>query len=92
MKILGAPKEGLTMTVRHTGKKYRFKPAVVKGLAMDANLSGPWLKAHKWDQIHSKGTLRIEGRDVPLSSRLQHGKDTDATDVTVHAVKKTTIP
>lgn len=44
-------------------------PAVLEGLAMDINLSGPFLKAQGIDQIHSKNLLRYRGADIPLSHR-----------------------
>ena len=29
---------------------------------MAVNLSGPWLKKHKWDQLHSQDGVQIDGR------------------------------
>ena len=35
-------------------------------MAIDVNISGPWLKRHHWDQIHSSDSLRIQDRLIPL--------------------------
>jgi transposase InsO family protein len=43
-----------------------FQPVVIDGLAMDVNLSGPFLKHHGIDQIHTKNLLRFGEFDVPM--------------------------
>ncbi len=68
--ILGELRQPLDMTIVHTGKRYRFRPAVVRGLAAAVNISGPWLKTKKWDNLHSIGCLLIK---VPLTRHQDAG-------------------
>lgn len=48
-----------------------FKPAVVRGLAMECNISGPFLKGHGIDHLHTKDALSIRGTEIPLMATLQ---------------------
>jgi hypothetical protein len=38
----------------------------VRGLTHDLNLSGPFLRQNKIDQIHSRDVIKINGHEVPL--------------------------
>lgn len=75
LAVLGTPPQSLSLRVDRGGCRYDFLPVVVDGLAMDLNISGPWMKANGWDQIHSRDCLLINGLDVPLTQR-------DTTEVT----------
>ncbi len=66
LHILGEPKEPLVMKLKHNGKTYTTRPAVIRGMHSAFNLSGPWLKTMGWDDLHSQGCLRIDGQSVPL--------------------------
>ena len=66
MEVLGEPMEALTLCTRKPKLQFHFRPVIVRNLAMDLNISGPWMKTHNWDQIHSKSSLRIQGQLVPL--------------------------
>ena len=45
---------------------------------MEANLSGPWLKRHGWDQIHSEDAIRIDDQLVPLRAGPPGGRRSHA--------------
>ena len=66
LHVLGEPKEPLTMRLKHNGKTYTTRPAVIRGMHSAFNLSGPWLKTMGWDDLHSQGGLRIDRQPVPL--------------------------
>ncbi len=66
LHVLGETKEPLVMKLRHTGQTYTTWPAVIRGMHLAFNLSGPWLKTMGWDDLHSQGYLRINGQPVPL--------------------------
>ena len=51
----------------YLGRSFRCRPAVVKGLSMQANISGPWLKMHGWDHLHTQNCLSIGGVYVPVT-------------------------
>ncbi len=44
LHVLGETKEPLVMKLKHTGKTYTTRPAVIRGMHSAFNLSGPWLK------------------------------------------------
>ena len=67
LEVLGVPKRSLDLYVPYLGRNLRCRPAVVKGLSMPANISGPWLKMHGWDHLHTQDCLSIDGVKVPLT-------------------------
>ena len=74
LTILGQVPSTLSLQMGGSATKLRFRPMVVKGLCMPVNLSGPFLRRHHIDQIHSKGVLRFQSKDIPLfsSDKLTH--------------------
>ena len=72
LQVLGELATPLKMTVPSINKSYTFHPVVIRGLAMPINISGPFMRANSWDEIHSRNCLNIRGADVPLraSSKL----------------------
>ena len=66
LHVLGETEEPLIMKLKHTGKTYATRPAVIRGMHSTFNLSGPWLKTMGWDDLHSQGCLMINGQPAPL--------------------------
>ena len=65
MKILGqAPRIDLQLG-QHPAK-FRIHPLVLQGLVHPVNICGPFLQRAGIDQIHSRGVLRVCGKDVPM--------------------------
>ena len=65
MKILGqAPR--IDLQLRQHPAKFRIRPLVLQGLVHPVNICGPFLARAGIDQIHSKGVLRVCGKDVPM--------------------------
>ena len=72
MKILGqAP--GIELQIGQHPAKFRICPFVLQGLVNPLNLCGPFLQRAGIDQIHSRGVLRIHGKEVPMCSPRQLG-------------------
>ncbi len=67
LEVLGIPKRALELHVPYLGRSFKCRPAIVKGLSMPANISGPWLKMHGWDHLHTQDCLSIGGVKVPLT-------------------------
>ncbi len=67
LEVLGVPKRALELHVPYLGRSFKCRPAIVKGLSMPANISGPWLKMHGWDHLHMQDCLSIGGVKVPLT-------------------------
>ena len=62
LRVAGELPSGVNLTIDSVpGRTFPFRPVVIDNLAMEANLSGPWLKRHGWDQIHTEDALRIDG-------------------------------
>ena len=73
LTILGELPTSIELQVSGSPSTFPFRPIVVDRLAMDINLSGPWMKRHNWDQIHSKDALLIDGKLVRLHKRPPNG-------------------
>lgn len=67
LQVLGETQEEVDLAIPAAGDlRYRTRPVVIKGLAMDFNISGPFMQRHHWDQLHSQSCLSINGKKVPL--------------------------
>ena len=65
MKIVGqAPR--IDLQLREHPAKFRIRPLVLQGLVHPVNICGPFLERAGIDQIHSKGVLRVCGKEVPM--------------------------
>ena len=72
MKILGqAPR--IDLQLRQHPAKFRIRPLVLQRLVHPVNICGPFLERAGIDQIHSKGVLRVYGKDVPMCPPHQPG-------------------
>ena len=83
--VLGQVSSPLTLQVQGCATKYTFSPVVIQGLAMDVNISGPWMAHHNWDQLHSEGSIKIQGRKVQLETNNDQ-------DIGVYVCQKVVIP
>jgi len=52
-----------------TAGVFHTRPVVLDGLAMDMNISGPFLQKHAIDQLHSEGVLRTKQGKIPLRTQ-----------------------
>ena len=66
LTILGRTRKKLALTFEGYDKVFYTRPLVIKNLAMDFNIAGPFLVENKIDQIHSKGALSIDGVLIPV--------------------------
>ncbi len=67
LEVMGIPKRVIELHVPCLGRSFKCRPAVVRGLSMPGNISGPWLKMHGWDHLRMQDCLYIEGVKVPLT-------------------------
>ena len=88
LQVLGEPEQSLTLSTIKPKIQFQFKPVIVRNLAMDLNISGPWMKANNWDQIHSKNCLRIQGQSVPLCN----SDHIEVPEAELYACQETRIP
>ncbi len=87
LHVLGETNKPLIMKLKHTGKTYATRPAIIRGMHSAFNLSRPWLKTMGWDDLHSQGCLMINGQPVPL---VHHAAATPQVS-DVYVISKVTI-
>ena len=94
LKVLGELKKAIYINIGGLQTRFKTRPVVIEDLSMAANISGPFLKRHGMDQIHSEDCLRINGHDVPLFSTPNRDRAEKAEVVTsaVYLQGKATIP
>ena len=66
LDVLGELSKPLHIQFDGLDTKFKFQPVVIKNLAMDINICGPFLRQHSIDQIHSENALKIQGQLVKL--------------------------
>jgi hypothetical protein len=66
LEIMVELKQKIYLQLGGCQTRFRCRPIVVGGLTHDMNLSGPFLRQNKIDQIHSRDAIRINGHEVPL--------------------------
>ena len=72
LRILGQLKHPIYIKIGDHETRFKDNPVVLEGLAMDFNISGPFLKKHNVNQLHDKDCLGIQGQEVPLISSMGH--------------------
>ena len=70
LQVLGRPKRKMTLRIGGLPVKFSTKPLIVRGLNMAFNISGPFMRKHGIDQFHSRQSLRIQGKFIPLMTAV----------------------
>ncbi len=91
LSVLGQVRRPLELRLGGLPKKFKIQPAVIRGLSMPLNLSGPFMKAQGIDQLHSKNCIRVMGRLLPLSRMPNPPRSEISTVSPVYIAKRTTI-
>ncbi len=93
LQVLGESTNSLKLHLAGLPMAFRFKPVILRGLAMPLNLSGPFLKKHNIDQLHSQNALRVQDQLLPLSSTANHTPPTpEAAFSDVYLIDDVTVP
>ena len=66
LTVLGQLRRKITIKIGDHETRFKDQPMVLDGLAMDFNLSGPFLRKHNINQLHDQDCLGIQGQHVPL--------------------------
>ena len=69
LTVVGELKQELSFDIGSINTQCRERPIVVRNMAMDFNLSGPFMKRHQIDMLHSMDAISIQGHIVPLLPR-----------------------
>ena len=70
LQVLGETKHHLYISLDTMTSKLKFKPAVIRGLSMHVNISGPFLKKHHISHFPAHDCLYIKNRKIPLYASL----------------------
>ncbi len=68
LEVLGETIKELTVSLGHGVCDFKLRPVVLKDLDMAVNLAGPTLKEWGIDQLHSKNSLKVGDKLIPLHS------------------------
>ena len=97
LKVMGRPKRKLHLRLGQLATKFTDKPIIIDGLSMAFNLSGPFMRKHHIDQLHSKQAIMVQGKLLPLTiaknkNNYQELAKVEPTEVPVYVNETTTIP
>jgi hypothetical protein len=98
LHVLGETKKLLRLTVYpSTGNRdsvtFNIRPAVIRQLGMHVNISGPFLKQHGIDQLHSQDALQLEdGRLLHLMPSIAKDLEPEVATVAVRTDRKIRLP
>ena len=92
LQVLGEPRQPLRLRLGHLQHDIAFSPIVIKDLGMDLNLSGPFLKQHEIDQLHSQDALLYHGERIQLHPANYVPEKPSRVNIATTLSKTTTIP
>ena len=92
LTILGRVKKPLHLRIGGHSCTFPLRPVVLRDLAMDVNLSGPWMKSQQIDQLHSQDAIQIRGRVRVKLLAPEHQGARDRAPVRVFSIGNVTIP
>ncbi len=74
LEVKGILRRPIRLTIQPDLPAFSFRPIVIDRLNMKCNISGKYMHARGWDQIHSKGAIRVSGKLVPLAASASDAK------------------
>ena len=92
LHVLGELPTNIFLLFQNCPVKFRCKPAVIRDLAMSINISGPFLKRHNLNQMHSLNCLQYFDYQIPLLSSAPDCRSFEHTVSDVYVLTPTTIP
>ena len=97
LEVIGETKQPLTLTFYPRGDKsgvrFSITPVVIRDLGMHVNLSGPFLKYHGIDQLHSQDALRLpDGRLIKLLPLEAGALEPEPAELSVVLPRQVRIP
>ena len=92
LNVLGETKRHMHLSFANFPTRFKFRPVVLEGLAMPINISGPFMKRHGIDQIHSRDSIKIQGQEMPLLSSVPEPRLMEKSDLEIIIPKETIIP
>ncbi len=93
LKVLGETKAPVKVRFGAQEQTFKVKPVVIEGLNMKMNLSGPFLKQHGIDQLHTRDCILVGGREVGLlRGDGQPARQPTQRASAVHLLKNVRIP
>ena len=68
LEVMGETRHKLRINLGGGTRDILCKPVVIKNLSMPFNLSGPFMKRHQIDILHT-GDALVQGRKIPMQAR-----------------------
>ena len=92
LRVMGETRRPLRLQLGNLETRFTIRPVVLESLGMAINLSGPFLKKHNIDQIHSKNALRVQGQYIPLQPVTQNHNQIESYESAVLLPETVEIP
>ncbi len=68
LTVLGEVRKPLKLQLGAVPTKFNFYPVVLDDLSMAVNISGPFMRRHNIDQLHSQNAIRVQSQLIPLAT------------------------
>ena len=66
MRILGETRFAISAQLGDHPTKIHFKPVVIEKLITELIIGAPFMKKHNIDQLHSRGCITFQGKEIPV--------------------------
>ena len=71
LAVLGRCRRPMYLQINGLQTKFKTFPVIIDRLTMPFNISAPFLHKHRFDQLHSKNKIKIQGHTIPLIASLE---------------------
>ena len=92
LTVLGETPTHVHISFSNCPLRFKVRPIVLASLSMPVNISGPFLKRHNIDQLHSQNCLPIQNYSVPLLHDLSDPFTTEPTNSNIYLSQSITVP
>jgi hypothetical protein len=92
LKVVGELKTPIHLRFGGCATCFKCCPVVLESLSMPFNLSGPFLAQFAINQLHSEGSLLVQGKKIHLVASLNSSADVEQTFSNLYVMEKVTFP
>ena len=90
LEVMGETRYKLRVNLGGGTQDILCKPVIIKNLSMPFNLSGPFMKKHKVDLLHT-GEALVQGRKIPMQRKPNNFNQMARTYSMIYTTEDTTI-
>ena len=88
--VLGETKSKVIINLGGGTKDIAFRPVVIENLSMNLNISGPFMKRHKIDLLHT-GEAVIDGKKLMMNTKDKSEFGMNATHSLIYVAENATV-